>query len=288
MTKIVGVRFRPVGKLYYFSPKNLDLQEGEGVIVETARGVEFGRVVLSPREIEDEMVTQPLKPVLRKATNQDYLQAERQESRKESAMIEAKKRIEKHKLDMKLIDCEFTFDNSKVLFYYTSDHRVDFRELVKDLAGHFRVRIELRQIRSREATKMLGGLAPCGRPCCCASHLDDFTRVSIKMAKTQCLSLNPTKISGLCGRLMCCLAYENDHYAETAKKMPVVGASVETPDGRGVVVSNNLLRQITRVKFQKKDESWEFKEYPADQIKASKTLADKIAADAGKDDDVEE
>ena len=286
MAKIVGVRFRPVGKIYYFSPLDIPLELGDGVIVETARGVEFGKVAIAPREEEDKKIVQPLKPILRKATVGDYKQIERNEQRRPQAMKDAAARIAKHKLDMKLVDVEFTFDNSKVIFYFTAEGRVDFRELVKDLASCFKIRIELRQIGIRDETKMRGGLAPCGRVCCCAQHLGDFERVSIKMAKTQCLSLNPTKISGLCGRLMCCLAYENDHYTQASKKMPVIGTEVVSPDGKGVVVANNLLKLTSRVKRQLPDGSFEFKEYPADKLKAQKTIADTVRDD--KDEHIKE
>lgn len=277
MAKIVGIRFRPVGKIYYFSPADIPLETGDGVIVETARGIEFGKVAIAPREEEDRRITQPLKPIVRKANVGDYKQLERNEQKRAQAVKEAAARIAKHKLDMKLVDVEYTFDNSKIIFYFTAEGRVDFRDLVKDLASCFKTRIELRQIGIRDETKMRGGLASCGRVCCCAQHLGDFERVSIKMAKTQCLSLNPTKISGLCGRLMCCLAYENDHYTQAAKKMPVIGTEVVSPDGKGVVVSNNLLKLTSRVKRTLPDGSFEFKEYPADQLKTQKTIAQTVA-----------
>ena len=277
MPNIVGIRFKNVGKIYYFSPENFQFELGDGAIVETARGIEYGKVVIAPREVEDKKVVQPLKPVLRKATESDTTQAVKQNARRADALVEAKQRVLKHKMNMKLVDVEFTFDNSKVIFYFTAEGRVDFRELVKDLASYFRVRIELRQIGIRDETKMRGGMAPCGRPCCCSAHLPDFERVSIKMAKTQCLSLNPVKISGLCGRLMCCLAYENDHYTQAAKLMPVIGCEVTTADGKGMVVSNNLLKLKSRVRMEKADGSYEFKEYTADQMKASKTLADTLS-----------
>ncbi len=274
MPKIVGIRFKPVGKIYYFSPEDIEFELGDGAVVETARGVELGKVVISPREVEK--VSQPLKPVLRKANEDDIKQQERNQARREGALKDARERAAKHKLGMRLVDAEFTFDNSKLIIYFTADGRVDFRDLVKDLASLFRLRIELRQIGIRDETKMRGGLAPCGRACCCSSHLGDFERVSIKMAKTQCLSLNPVKISGLCGRLMCCLAYENDHYSETAKYMPVIGSDVSTPDGRGMVISNNLLKLRSRVRLQKQDGSMEIKEYGAEEMKAVKTLAQTI------------
>ena len=218
MPVIVGIRFKKAGKVYYFSPKEIKFRKDEGAIVETVRGVEFGYVVIPNREVDDSEVVGQLKEVIRKATPKDIEQQEKNLLRKEEAFNICKEKIEKHKLDMKLIDAEFTFDNTKVIFYFTSEGRVDFRELAKDLAGYFHTRIELRQIGIRDVTKLIGGLGSCGRPCCCSSHLGDFERVSIKMAKTQGLSLNPGKISGLCGRLMCCLKYENDEmYAEIAQ-----------------------------------------------------------------------
>ncbi len=277
MQTIIGVRFRPVGKIYYFEPDEQSYEFGDGVIVETARGVEFGRIAVPPKEVEDKNVPQPLKRVIRKADGRDYAQLERNRARRPEAMKAARERVARHNLDMKLVDAEFTFDGAKVIFYFTSDNRVDFRELVKDLAAHFRIRIELRQIGIRDETKMKGGLGPCGRPCCCASHLADFTRVSIKMAKTQGLSLNPGKISGLCGRLMCCLAYENEHYAASAKQIPPVGAEVQTPDGKGRMVSVNLLKMTGRVKLEKEGGLFEFKEYPAADLKGKRAMAEEAA-----------
>ena len=244
MPEIVGVRFKSVGKIYYFSPNDISFRIGDGVIVETVRGVEFGKIVLANREVEEKEVVSPLKPVIRKATEADWQQVKKNEEKKPNAIRIAKEKIEKHKLQMKLIDAEFTFDNSKVIFYFTADGRVDFRELVKDLAGAFRIRIELRQIGIRDEAKMLGGLGPCGRECCCNSYLGDFQRVSIKMAKVQGLSLNSGKISGLCGRLMCCLQNENEYYAETVKLMPKPNSEIQTPDGKATVVENDLLKRM--------------------------------------------
>lgn len=272
MPKIVGVRFKDIGKIYYFSPNDIDFEEGDGVIVETVRGVEYGFVALPPREVSEEDVVSPLKPVVRKATEADKKTAERNLAKKPDAMRVAKEKIEKHKLNMKLIDCEFTFDSSKVIFYFTSETRVDFRELVKDLASYFRIRIELRQVGIRDEAKLLGGLGPCGRPCCCSSCMGDFARVSIKMAKTQGLSLNPTKISGLCGRLMCCLQYENDYYSEVFKLMPKINSEVTTPDGKATVVSNDMLKKVVTVRFNLSDGNVELKNYNLDQIKAKQTL----------------
>lgn len=272
MPKIVGVRFKDIGKIYYFSPNDIDFEEGDGVIVETVRGVEYGFVALPPREVSEEDVVSPLKPVVRKANEADKKTAERNLAKKPDAMRVAKEKIEKHKLNMKLIDCEFTFDSSKVIFYFTSETRVDFRELVKDLASYFRIRIELRQVGIRDEAKLLGGLGPCGRPCCCSSCMGDFARVSIKMAKTQGLSLNPTKISGLCGRLMCCLQYENDYYSEVFKLMPKINSEVTTPDGKATVVSNDMLKKVVTVRFNLADGNVELKNYNLDQIKAKQTL----------------
>ena len=228
MIKVVGVRFRSAGKIYYFDPQKLDIKKGEHVIVETARGVEYGTVVLGIKEIADDEITAPLKPVIRIATPKDDKQEASNREKEKSAMAVCLEKIKKHKLDMKLIDAEYTFDNNKVLFYFTADGRVDFRELVKDLAAVFKTRIELRQIGVRDETKMMGGIGICGRPLCCHSYMADFVPVSIKMAKEQNLSLNPTKISGVCGRLMCCLKYEQDTYEYLNSRMPSVGEKVKT------------------------------------------------------------
>ena len=285
MPKIVGVRFKDIGKIYYFSPNDIDFEKGDGVIVETVRGVEYGFVALPPREVSEEDVVSPLKPVVRKATEADKKTAERNLAKKPDAMRVAKEKIEKHKLNMKLIDCEFTFDSSKVIFYFTSETRVDFRELVKDLASYFRIRIELRQVGIRDEAKLLGGLGPCGRPCCCSSCMGDFARVSIKMAKTQGLSLNPTKISGLCGRLMCCLQYENDYYSEVFKLMPKINSEVTTPDGKATVVSNDMLKKVVTVRFNLADGNVELKNYNLDQIKAKQTLE---VSDEDNSDEIKE
>lgn len=273
MPKIVGVRFKDIGKIYYFSPNDIEFEVGDGVIVETVRGVEFGKVALAVREVDESQLVSPLKPVIRKATEKDFETAKRNLDKKGDAMKVAKEKIEKHKLNMKLIDCEFTFDNTKVIFYFTSETRVDFRELVKDLASHFRIRIELRQVGIRDEAKLLGGLGPCGRACCCSSCLGDFARVSIKMAKTQGLSLNPGKISGLCGRLMCCLQYENDYYSETYKLMPKINSEIKTPDGKAIVMSNDMLKKVVTAKITLQDGSVEIKQYPLDKIKAKHTLS---------------
>ena len=235
MIKVVGVRFRSSGKIYYFDPQKLDIKKGEHVIVETARGVEYGTVVLGIKEIADDEITAPLKPVIRIATPKDDKQEASNREKEKSAMAVCLEKIKKHKLDMKLIDAEYTFDNNKVLFYFTADGRVDFRELVKDLAAVFKTRIELRQIGVRDETKILGGIGSCGRPLCCATFLPEFNPVSIKMAKEQNLSLNASKISGCCGRLMCCLRYEHETYQEELRRSPAPGSFVVTPDGPGVV-----------------------------------------------------
>lgn len=251
MALIVSVRFRENGKIYDFAAGEFRPQVGEKVVVETARGVECGEVVAACRDIPDEKLTAPLKPVLRKATAEDIRRAEENREKERRAMATCQKKIAEHKLDMKLVDAEYAADNSKILFYFTADGRVDFRELVKDLAGVFRMRIELRQIGVRDEAKMLGGIGICGRPFCCAQFLPDFQPVSIKMAKEQGLSLNPTKISGSCGRLMCCLKYEQNTYEELLKLTPRVGAIVSTPEGKGVVTEANTLSGVLKVRLDK-------------------------------------
>ncbi|MBQ3077616.1 MAG: stage 0 sporulation family protein [Clostridia bacterium] len=248
MTTVCGVRFKEVGKVYYFDPGALELSAGDRVVVETSRGTEMGEVLLGNCEVEDGEVVQPLKRVLRVADADDLAQAADNREREKAAYDVCLQKIAAHKLDMKLVDVEFTFDRSKILFYFTADGRVDFRELVKDLASVFRTRIELRQIGVRDEAKMLGGIGICGRPFCCASHMDEFRPVSIKMAKEQGLSLNPTKITGTCGRLMCCLKYEQEAYEELLASTPRQGALVRTPEGRGHVTAVNLLRGILTVR----------------------------------------
>lgn len=249
MTEIIGVRFKSVGKVYYFSPGELPLSMGDKVIVETARGVECGEVVVPNKMVDDEEIVAPLKPVMRVATEEDFKQIEKNKLKEKEAFGICEKKIAQYKLNMNLVDVECTFDNSKLLFYFTSDNRVDFRELVKDLAFVFHTRIELRQIGVRDEAKMLGGLGVCGREFCCRAFLGEFQPVSIKMAKEQSLSLNPTKISGTCGRLMCCLKYEQDGYEELLKLTPKVGALVETPSGRGTVTDSNLISGKLHVKL---------------------------------------
>lgn len=267
MTKIVGVRFRTAGKIYFFAPGNLDIVRGNHVIVETARGIEYGTVVGDIREIEDDKVVQPLKSVLRIATPKDDEQAAKNKEKEKDAFKICLEKIHAHGLEMKLIDAEYTFDNNKVLFYFTADGRVDFRELVKDLASVFRTRIELRQIGVRDETKIRGGIGNCGRPLCCHSYLSEFIPVSIKMAKEQGLSLNPTKISGVCGRLMCCLKHEEDTYEELNRKLPNPGDRVTTPEGdEGEVHSVSVLRQQVKVIVDENDEKV-IKEYAVEELK---------------------
>ena len=241
MVDVAGVKFKTAGKVYYFDPDGLEVDKGVCVIVETARGLEFGTVTAPIKSVHEDNIVAPLKKIIRIATEEDFKRHEENEKKKERALQLCQEKVNKHKLEMKLIDVEYTFDNSKIIFYFTADGRVDFRELVKDLAGVFRMRIELRQIGVRDESKMVGGIGTCGRGLCCHTWLSDFEPVSIKMAKVQNLSLNPTKISGVCGRLMCCLKYENDIYVQLRKGMPDVGEKIKTPDGIGVVTESNIL-----------------------------------------------
>lgn len=267
MTKVVGVRFRNVGKIYYFSPKGYKVNIGDHVIVETARGIEYGKVVLGPRNIKEEEVVHPLKEVLRVATKEDEEQEQMNRVKEKDAFKICQKKIREHGLEMKLIDAEYTFDNNKVLFYFTADGRIDFRQLVKDLAAIFKTRIELRQIGVRDETKILGGIGICGRCLCCHTYLSEFAPVSIKMAKEQNLSLNQTKISGVCGRLMCCLKNEQETYEELNKKLPGIGDTVTTQEGiQGTVHSVNVLRQLVKVIVEVNDEK-EIQEYPVNELK---------------------
>lgn len=266
MSVVIGVKFKQNCKTYYFSPKDLAFEVGEGVVVETARGIEFGEVALANCEVDESEIKGELKPVVRKATAKDIEQHKAHEEKRPKFLKDAQALANKRNLDMKIVDVEFAFDNSKVVFYFTSDNRIDFRELVKDMASAFHMRIELRQIGIRDECKMKGGLGPCGRVCCCNEYLHDFARVSIKMAKHQGLSLNPTKISGLCGRLMCCLGFEDKYYADTLKFMPKVNAEIETPKGKGTVQSADMLRQTVVVKFVGADESVEFSEFNLEQL----------------------
>ena len=270
MTKVIGVRFRTAGKIYYFDPTRFEIKKGDHVIVETARGVEYGTVVGGIREVDDSKVVQPLKPVLRIATERDNEQEAANKGKEKEAFRICQEKIRKHGLDMKLIDAEYTFDNNKVLFYFTADGRIDFRELVKDLASVFKTRIELRQIGVRDETKIMGGIGICGRRLCCHTHLSEFVPVSIKMAKEQNLSLNPTKISGVCGRLMCCLKHEEETYEDLNRRLPNIGDYVTTDDGlKGEVSSVNVLRQQVKVIVNVDDEK-EIREYPLDQLRFKK------------------
>ena len=282
MTTIIGVRFRQAGKVYYFDPAGHDIKQGQHVIVETARGVEYGYVVLGCREVEDEKVIQPLKEVIRLATPEDDAVQQRNKAKEKDAFRICLEKIAKHGLEMKLIDCEYTFDNNKVLFYFTADGRIDFRELVKDLASVFKTRIELRQIGVRDETKIVGGIGICGRSMCCHTYLSDFAPVSIKMAKEQNLSLNPTKISGVCGRLMCCLKNEEEAYEYLNSKLPNVGDYVTTHDGlRGEVSSVSVLKQLVKVIVTLEGEEKEIREYKVDDLRfRPKKRREKVAVDA--------
>ena len=268
MVKVIGVRFRTAGKIYFFSPGQFDIKQGDNVIVETARGVEFGRVVSGVKEVAEEDVIQPLKSVIRIATEQDQKVVNKNKQKEKEAFKICLEKIRKHGLEMKLIDVEYTFDGNKILFYFTADGRIDFRELVKDLAAVFRTRIELRQIGVRDETKIRGGIGICGRPLCCSTYLTEFSAVSIKMAKEQNLSLNPTKISGVCGRLMCCLTNEEETYEELNSHLPANGDHVTTPEGlRGDVQSVNVLRQLVKVVVTLDNDEKEIREYPAAELK---------------------
>jgi cell fate regulator YaaT (PSP1 superfamily) len=267
MIKIVGVRFRKAGKIYYFDPAGMEIETGTHVIVETARGIEFGTVMIPPREMEEDGVVQPLKPVIRIATEADEITEQKNKEKEKEAFQICLEKIAKHKLEMKLVEAEYTFDNNKLLFYFTADGRIDFRELVKDLASVFRTRIELRQIGVRDETKILGGIGICGRPLCCSTYLSEFIPVSIKMAKEQNLSLNPTKISGVCGRLMCCLKNEEETYEYLNSRLPNVGDHVTTIEGlKGEVQSVSVLRQLVKVIVEVNDEK-EIREYKVDELK---------------------
>ena len=285
MTKVIGVRFRTAGKIYFFDPLQFEIKRGDHVIVETARGIEFGTVVSDIREVEDDKVVQPLKPVIRIATERDCEQEAANKEKEKEAYKICLEKIHKHELEMKLIDAEYTFDNNKVLFYFTADGRIDFRELVKDLASVFKTRIELRQIGVRDETKIMGGIGICGRPLCCHSYLSDFIPVSIKMAKEQNLSLNPTKISGVCGRLMCCLKNEEDTYEELNRKLPNVGDWVTTEDGyKGEVQSVNVLRQLVKVIVDLGNDEKEIREYEVDRLSFKRKQGKKEKMDLSKEE----
>lgn len=269
MQEVVGVRFKKAGKIYYFDPDEIELEQGQYAIVETARGIEYGEIVIGPKKVPQEDIVSPLKKVIRRATEEDTQIVAENHAKGIEAFGICVEKIEKHNLPMKLVDVEYTFDNSKAIFYFTADGRVDFRELVKELAAIFRTRIELRQIGVRDEAKMMGGLGPCGRPLCCGSFLGDFEPVSIKMAKEQNLSLNPTKISGICGRLMCCLKYEQDYYEEARKRMPRVNREILTPQGPGIVVSCNVLTEKIRAKVTQEDGTPGILEFTLNEVKCA-------------------
>lgn len=272
MAQVIGVKFKNTLKTYYFSPANAheEYPEKSGVIVETAKGLEYGTVVFGKKEVADSEIVHPLKPIIRRATEEDEKKIKENEKKIPSALEFANKTILEQNLEMKLIGAEYSFDGKKIIFYFTAEGRIDFRELVKILASHFHLRIELRQVGIRDETKLLGGIAPCGRTCCCASCMSDFGKVTIKMAKNQGLHLNPSKISGLCGRLMCCLEYENEYYAEVYKKMPKLGGTVKTPEGEGVIISNDMLKLICKVKITLNDGSEVYKDFPLDRLEFKK------------------
>lgn len=279
MITVVGVRFKNAGKIYYFNPGNLDIDEDNYVVVETARGVEFGHVTVGPKQVTEDEIVPPLKNVLRIASEGDHIVHQRNKDKALEALDICEEKIEEHGLDMKLIDVEYTFDNNKVIFYFTADGRVDFRELVKDLASIFRTRIELRQIGVRDEAKMVGGLGPCGKSTCCATFLGEFEPVSIKMAKDQSLSLNPTKISGLCGRLMCCLKYEHEGYEELLDTIPAVGTVVITPHGRGTVVDTYTLPQMLKIRVRQDDDTEEIYNHKIDEVIITKEKNKKYSKD---------
>ncbi len=273
MQKVIGIRFKPAGKIYYFDPTNLQLEKGDQAVVETVRGMEFGDVVTNVKEVSEEELIAPVKPVIRKATNADRKVYEQNKVKAAEALVICEKKVAEHNLTMKLIDAEYTFDKSKIIFYFTADGRVDFRELVKDLASVFKIRIELRQIGVRDETKLFESLGPCGRPICCSKWLGDFNPVSIKMAKDQNLSLNPGKISGICGRLLCCLKFEHETYKEVLREMPPVGAYVKTPDGKGNVEKISVMNEKVTVRLDGQEAV--FKTYGPNDVKVVKYTASK-------------
>ena len=279
MVKIIGVKFKNSCKVYYFNPNDVEYVKGEGVIVETSRGVEYGTVAIGTKEVDDSKVLQELKPVIRRATDKDLLKIKENEQKIPGVIAATQQEIAKCGLEMKIVSAEYPFDNSKVIIYFTAPTRIDFRELVKSLAAVLKQRIELHQIGTRDETKLLGGIAPCGRVCCCNSFLPDFKKVTIKMAKNQGLSLNPAKISGLCGRLMCCLEYENEPYQEAYQKMPKIGSEVTTPDGKATVISNNMLKMLVKTKCSSKDGIITYKEYKLEEISFKKPVKEEVSVE---------
>ena len=272
MAIVVGIKFKTNQKTYYFDPKDIELVEGDNVVLETARGVEFGKVVQGVKEVSDDEIVAPLKPIIRKATKKDEEQNEKNLAEREKIIKETTAKVNLHNLPMKIVDAEYTFDRAKIIIYFTAESRIDFRELVRDLAGLFRNRIELRQIYEREDIKLRGALAQCGRPCCCITFLQDYEKVSMKMAKYQGLSLNPTKINGCCGKLMCCLRYENAYYQEMSKKMPKEHSVVITPEGEGVVLENDALREEVKVKLNSEDGAYNVKRFSLAQVKSKNAV----------------
>lgn len=285
MPNIVGVQFKQAGKTYYFAPKDIQFQTGDGVVVETTHGLEYGTVVVANTNVADEEIKGELKPVVRKATEKDISQHNAILKKRPQAIREAQEKANKRNLEMKIVDAEFSFDNTKVVFYFTADNRVDFRELVKELASAFRMRIELRQIGIRDECKMKGGFGPCGRVCCCKAYMNDFERVSIKMAKTQGLSLNPVKISGLCGRLMCCLKFEDDYYSQTAKFMPRVNSEINTPFGKGRVTEVDMIRQLVTARITKSDDETELRTFTLEELGITPVYCNNCGAVAEEDDE---
>ncbi len=279
MAIVIGIKFKTSQKVYYFDPNGEQFRENDNAIIETARGLEYAKVAFGNREVADADIVMPLKPVIRKATEQDDKQHEKNIAERDRLVSETQKKANEHKLPMKVVDAEYTFDRAKIIIYFTADNRIDFRELVRDLAGMYHNRIELRQIYERENIKLQGALAQCGRPCCCITFLQDYDKVSIKMAKYQGLSLNPTKINGCCGKLMCCLRYENDYYQTMYKKMPKVHSTCKTPDGEGVVLENDPLRAEVKVKVCGEDGAMTIKRYALDKIKSKATQQEENVTD---------
>lgn len=287
MPNIVGIQFKRSGKVYYFDPKDIQFQVGDGVIVDTAQGLEYATVTIANTEVDESELKGELKPVVRKATEKDIAHHDAIEKKRPATIRDAQERANKRNMDMKIVDAEFAFDNSKVVLYFTADNRVDFRELVKELAAHLHMRIEMRQIGIRDECKLKGGLGPCGRVCCCNAYMGDFARVSIKMAKTQGLSLNPQKISGLCGRLMCCLKFEDDYYSQTAKFMPKVNSTITTPQGQGKVVDIDMIRQLVTVRIVKSEEETELRVFTLEELGITPTYCSSCpgSCDAAAQDD---